>query len=377
MNDSQGNHDTIYDLFGAPFFDPKNPVQFRLFDPQICGELQEDWLAYAVESKGITRAELDAMISGKLLRRVKNADGREGFLLYTEHQALMAKKLRTTGLYSEAELLHIFTNWNDYVETLSTDLFAYDDIDDDYESFRWRTREMADFFAKDIARMDDPSFPFKTAEMEAHKLEAHRRHAEWCRTRDYLATRSDADLKPAQREHWRKVLHQLRFSDEWGRLSMAQVFAAQIEQGYSVEVSFVGWEATNFDQITFKNINWSWTLNSLKATRNEGKAFPLRTPDFNLIENGLQLLHNPSPEAYKALHEKYQLDELFKLLEEKGAELWGMRPGSIRARRLRRVRHALRADDIKPAVLQRPLPGKGKDSPVANERSRTGAASAG
>jgi hypothetical protein len=69
--------------FGAPGFDMKMPLQFRLFDPQICGEFQDDWLADAVESHGITRPELDAMIAGKLLRRWKNRAGKEGSLQTT------------------------------------------------------------------------------------------------------------------------------------------------------------------------------------------------------------------------------------------------------------------------------------------------------
>ena len=53
-----------------------------------------------------------------------------------------------------------------------------------------------------------------------------------------------------------------------------------------------------------------------------GKAFPLRTPDFNLTESGLQLLSPLSPEAYTALHEKYRLDELSALVAERGPGLW-------------------------------------------------------
>jgi hypothetical protein len=61
-----------------------------------------------------------------------------------------------------------------------------------------------------------------------------------------------------------------------------------------------------------------WKFERFKGTRNEGKAFPLRTPDFSLTEKGLELLNNLSPEAYKALYEKYRLDELFALVAERG-----------------------------------------------------------
>jgi hypothetical protein len=48
------------------------------------------------------------MIDGKLLRRWKDGAGCEGFLLYTEEQARLAKEMRATGRYSDAELQHIF-----------------------------------------------------------------------------------------------------------------------------------------------------------------------------------------------------------------------------------------------------------------------------
>ncbi|WP_433985304.1 CGNR zinc finger domain-containing protein [Tunturiibacter empetritectus] len=307
----------------APGFDMETPLQFRLFDPQICGELQDDWLANAVESHGIIRSELDAMIDGKLLRRWKDGAGCEGFLLYTEQQARLAKKLQATGHYSDAELQHIFSEWNEFLEILSVDDFAYDSMEvDDYENWQRRTREMTEFFANDIIRMDDGFCPVPAEQLEAHKADARKQHAEWLRTRDYFATRLDADLKPQQHQGWRKALHEIRFSDEMSRLWMAQPFKAQIEQGYSIEVSFYGWETKNFTETTFRNINWRSTLERFKGTRNEGKIFPLRTPDFNLTENGLELLNNPSPEAYKALYEKYRLDELFALVAERGPAMW-------------------------------------------------------
>src|SRR5260370_4892 len=138
----------------------ETPLQFRLFDPQLCGGIQDDWLAYAVESNGVMRAELDAMIADGLLKRWKDNVGVEGFLLYAEQQARMAKKLQATGRYSLAELQHIFGEWNSYLEMLACDDFAYDNVEiDDYENFRRRTRDMADFFAFDLERMEKNNYP--------------------------------------------------------------------------------------------------------------------------------------------------------------------------------------------------------------------------
>src|SRR5437868_14447354 len=107
----RNNPNFVYDLFGAPAVDMETPIQFRLFDSELCGGLQDDWLAYAVESNGITRAEKDNAV--------------EGFLLYTEQQARMAKKLQATGRYSQAELQYIFGEWNSYLEMLTCDDLAY------------------------------------------------------------------------------------------------------------------------------------------------------------------------------------------------------------------------------------------------------------
>jgi hypothetical protein len=314
----------FWGLFEAPGFDILTPIQFRLFDPQICAEFQESWLSDAVAHHGITHPELEQMIADGLLKRWKDGAGQSGFLLYSEQQARMAKKLQSTGRYSLAELQHIFNEWNSYLEMLSSDELAYDSFDiDDYAHYRRRAAELADFFADDLARMESSPHIWPSPDkLAAHQCRARKRLREWTRTRDYLASRSDADLTTAVQCEWRKSLHEIRFADEHTRLTMAQTFAAQIEQGYSTEIVFRGWEIKDFSETTLKNPDWPATLNRFKETRNEGKIFPLRVSDFNLSESGLELLGNPSPDSYKALHEKYRLDELFALVKERGLALW-------------------------------------------------------
>jgi hypothetical protein len=60
----------------------------------------------------------------------------------------------------------------------------------------------------------------------------------------------------------------------------------------------------------------------LRRSRIEGNRFPLRTPDFNLNEHGLELIGRPSPTDYEALFTLYRLDELFRELERMGNDLW-------------------------------------------------------
>jgi hypothetical protein len=311
-------------LLEAPGFDFDTPLQFRLFDPQICSELQEDWLAQAVEAHGVTRAELKEMIANGLVKRWENGAGASGFLLYSEQQARLAKKLQTGGRHSLPELQHIFNEWNAHLEMLTCDELAYDSYDiDDYEHYRRRAVELADFFAEDLVRMETHGDLWASPEdLTRHKERARKQHREWARTRDYLASRSDTELTPQMRQNWRKSLHQIRFADEHARLITANAFVAQIEQGYSPEVVFQGWEIKDFSETTFGRPNWHATLHRFKETRKEGKAFPLRTPDFDLTEKGIELLGTPSPDDYKALHEKYFLGELTALINKRGSSLW-------------------------------------------------------
>jgi hypothetical protein len=311
-------------LFEAPGFDYHNPLQFRLFDPQICGELGEEWLAGAVEAHGISRAELKGMTANGLVKRWKSKAGESGFLLYSEQQARVAKRLQTTCRHSLLELQHIFNEWNAQLELLSCDDLAYDSYGiDDYEHYRRRAAELADFFAADLVRMEtNGGLRVSPEDLARHKGRARKQHRDWARTRDYLASRADTDLTPHMRHNWRKSLHQIRFNDEHARLIMANAIVAQIEQGYSPEVVFRGWEIKDFSETTFTSPNWRATLDRFKETRDEGKAFPLRTPDFNLTEKGLELLSTPSPDDYRALYERYCLDELAKLTSKRGAALW-------------------------------------------------------
>jgi hypothetical protein len=54
----------------------------------------------------------------------------------------------------------------------------------------------------------------------------------------------------------------------------------------------------------------------------EGHRFPLRTPDFNLTEKGLELVGTPSPSEYQELFTRHRLDDLFSRLHVMGSDLW-------------------------------------------------------
>ena len=298
------------------------PLQLWMFDIQFCENLQEDWLAAAVESSGVTRAELDWMIGEGLLRRWKSPKSKEGFLIYTEHQAVIAKKLHDSGRYPIEELRHIFSDWNSYLEGAVTDEPAYDSLDvDDYEHFRRRATEMAQFFEEEVNYTNLEGLPLPAEQIAFQKKEAAEKLRLWRWIRNEVSTHTESELTPEFQKAWRKHLFQLRWVDEWCRLITAQEFSTQIEQGYSVEVSFQssGWRE---GVTTLSDLSWDRTLKRFKDTINEGETFPLRTPDFNVTERGIEFLKTPSPAEYQALHEKYQLAQLSALIEEKGAGLW-------------------------------------------------------
>jgi hypothetical protein len=113
----------------------------------------------------------------------------------------------------------------------------------------------------------------------------------------------------------------LRFVDEAIRLQEAQRMVVQLEQGYSPEVEFNGW-SQHGTELTLTHLNWRSSLVQWRRSRIEGARFPLRTPDFNLTEHGLELLGRPSPTEFEALFTRYRLDDLYRQLERMGSDLW-------------------------------------------------------
>jgi hypothetical protein len=297
-------------------------VQFRIFDPQICGSFQVDWLAGALEGQGVNRLELDWMLNEGMLRRFKVPSGEEGFILYTERMAVVGKKLWDSRRYTIEELRHVFDDWYVHLEIISTEHLAYDSYEvDDYDHFRRRATEMIEISEHRLSNLTENNPSWTPDEMEHRKLEAEKNVFQWRRIHDLVSNCADAALAPATQKFWRKKLFQLRWLDEWCRIMQVREFETQILQGYSPEVAFSGSRWQN-GETTLTHLSWSRTLDCFKETINEGKAFPLRTPDFNVTPSGITFLRNPSPAEYHALFEKVNLDQLFAELERRGPDYW-------------------------------------------------------
>lgn len=317
--DGWDNINHIYDVsvaHGGP------PLEWRIFDVQLCENLQIDWLAGAVASSDVGRDALNALIRDGLVRTWRDAKGTEGYILYSEQLVRHAHKLRLSNRYALDELQHIFSDWHSFLEIVTTDELAYDSMDvDDYEHFKRRAAEMVQFFGEDLERTNDGYFVLPSEQWEFRQRETREKLSLWSWINDKVQNNPDDQLEPAVQLAWRKQLFQLRWTDEWSRMMTAQQYSTQIEQGYSTEITFNGhtWQ----DGVTtLQNLNWPSTLRRHKETRNEGKEFPLRTPDFNVTELGIEYLKPMTPAEYQAIYEQYRLDQLHTLLAQEGAALW-------------------------------------------------------
>lgn len=299
-----------------------SPLELRLFDPQFSEHLDEDWLSRATAKSGITPAEIRSMISNGLLKRWPGQNGSQNFTLYSEKQAEVVKQLLSNPRYGNEEVRHIVDEWNTFLEQIVMTEPPYEDMNiSDYEHFRRRSNEMVEIFETKADFSDAQGNPLGQDRLAQTLKNEQQKLSEWRFIRDFVHEHSEEELSPEYDQAWRKRLFQLRFVDEFVRIQTAHQFVRQIEMGYSPEVEFDGFE-TRGEEVVFTNLNWQFTLGRLRASRMEGSKFPLRTPDFNLTERGLELTGKPSPGQYQQLFSNYRLNDLFTRLEALGNDLW-------------------------------------------------------
>ena len=297
------------------------PVELRLFDPQFSENLNEEWLAHVAERYGITPAEIQAWVANGLLKKWPGPDGATNFTLYSEKQAEVIKGLFSNPRYSKEEVGHIADEWNSYLEMVREEP-PYDDMNaSDYLHFRRRANEMVDVFRGKAEYSDAEGSPLGEEKLAQVLDDEREKLAQWELIRDFVHGRAETELTDGFQKTWKKLLFRLRFVDEFIRMQSAQRMVVQLEQGYSPEVEFDGWSQCG-SEMTLTHLNWRSTLVQWRRSRIEGNRFPLRTPDFNLSERGLELLGKPSPADYEALFTRYRLSDLFGELERMGDDLW-------------------------------------------------------
>jgi hypothetical protein len=289
-----------------------------LFDPQLAEYLSRDWLIERAQiEESVEHAELEAMLVDGLIRQWRGKVGQQGFIPYSPRQAGIFKTLKATGRYALSELQHIAECWADYLDAVVISEPPYDDRSiSDFEHFSRRVAENVSFFEEELKRGSERD------ELAARRL------AEWQRAARLIAAKAERDLSDPLRHALQRQLWHLRWQDEFVRLIMAQKFENQLLQGYSVEVTFDGmsWRG---GETTFSDINWESTFRRVREVRSEGQRFPLRLPDFNVTEKGVQLLKNLTPKQYSDLYLFCRMDKMFRVLEEMGSEIWVPAPPAL------------------------------------------------
>jgi hypothetical protein len=80
---------------------------------------------------------------------------------------------------------------------------------------------------------------------------------------------------------------------------------------------------------TLSDINWGSTFRRVRDLRREGKVFPLRMPEFNVTERGIELLRPLTPEQYAEIYSRHNMREMFRVLDEMGTEVWSPPPPAL------------------------------------------------
>jgi hypothetical protein len=247
------------------------PMQFRLFDVQLCGSLDSVWLRENIVGNEITQAEADWLIAEDLLRVRTNPRGEKGYILYTPYQAEVLKKLIETRRHDVDELRHIMSEWDDYLEAIVMEEPGYDDDQmPDYQHFIRRAHEMLNLF-EEREGADDSTIMLKPS--ETHRAEFVAKAKMWRRICDVVDEKAE-DALPAQlRDSLHRQLFHLRWWDEFVRLNMAKQFETAIIQGYGTDVTFDGFSSQGAE-VTLGTIDWNSTIRRYQQTRREGKHFP-------------------------------------------------------------------------------------------------------
>jgi hypothetical protein len=304
------------------------PIGLHLFDDQLAEALDLAWSLQQVCPHVVMEEELKQLVDGEYIKTWTSPKGGRGFLLYTPEQVKTFKALRELGRYSDDELKHIMANWNADIEC-TLEVLPYDDPEiPDFEHVRRNVEEHIAETKRQISYLDEPS-DLSIEECSKRSDGFKEELWKWNRVAQRLDSWNPAALTREMSRYIERSLFRMRWTDEWIRIGNAERFRTAILKGYSPEVFFRS-HSHGPGGFTFGDIDWALTLRAFGQNRSEGKIFPLRTPDFDLVKRGM-ILHKPlTPDDYAELCKRYQIGEMGRVMDELGPNLWNppTRPGS-------------------------------------------------
>ncbi len=319
----------VDELYEQSVLDNGQPQEFRLFDREICGGLDTSMLFGMVEDAGMSREQFDQIISLEIIPKVSDSRGNGGYLLYAERQVRTVKNLQDSGRYTTAELRHIVSKWNEKIDW-SLEVVPYDrEGGVEFDLYQGHIEREIEDLKRHIGSLERGHSPNLDATIRQlnEQLDGFEKTSAWMRRY------STETLPEKVKARVSRALFRLRWVNEIVRISDAEKFRSAIMQGFSPEVAFSSYESDfiggNFQPA---RIDWHCTLIEFQRSRSYGARFPLRTPDFDLSEEGLELRAVLSPEEYGRVFDRWQAGELLREAQRLGRELW--HPPSLSANTL-------------------------------------------
>lgn len=294
------------------------PIGFNLFNVQLSGNLSLSWLLQQTNDFADI-GEVERLVELGVIRTWKDRNGTPGFIFYTPQQIKTFKALQSLGRFADEELRHIMLTWDEDIEC-TLEVVSYDDLEaSDLDAYRERILEHIEETKQQLSYRHEYAKP--ETEPDEQLLHLNYELQQYERVAQRIDTWTEDTLTPERRDKVARSLFRMRWIDEHIRLGNAEKYRAAITQGYSPDIFFSGYGQRG-NEYTFERINWQLTMENFQRRIASGKRFPLRTPAFNLTEEGLLLTSHPCPDDYQKIYKHYRFDELREEISKLGTTLW-------------------------------------------------------
>lgn len=316
--------DTLYE---QGISDGGRPLEFRQFDREVCSGQDSSWLYEQIKEAGISKEQFDRIIGSEIIPKMSDHDGNVGYVLYAPEQLKTVKELQDSGRYTDLELRHIVDKWNEKIEW-SLEVVPYDELGGvEFETYRKHVDREIDELQRHIRVWSETSGSDATIQQLEMQL------ANWGKISEWMKRYEGATPPERVKERVSRSLFRLRFVNELVRTSDACTFRGAVMQGFSPEVVFSQFQ-TGFGGSDFRaiRINWRSTFSEFQRSRTSGGEFPLRTPEFDVTQEGLRFRDILKPQQYEDIYQRYQLEDLQAEMQKLGPDLWhpsGLPPNTM------------------------------------------------